>query len=353
MSWGEDNAYPDYLLGLYDSVPTLGSVIDGCVDYVAGDGVTLRRFREGLDGNRVNLQGDVIMEQVRDLARDWWTYGGYALQVIRDRAGRPAEIYYIDMRYLRSNRTNDVFYYSEGFGRGGRKEVKVYPRWMDIPQERWAQMDEQERNRNASGIVFVKSSRTQVYPRPRYRSAVVACEIEKCIDQYHLNAINNGFAPSIIINFNNGIPNDEVKKEIEKDVMEKFCGPGNAGRILLSWNMNRENQTTFQVPQTHDFGERYDALATRSRQEIFTSFRANPNLFGIPTDNNGFSSEEYEESFRLFNRTQIRPVQMMIVNTYDSILGPGSISITPFSLDGVDSAVTGNNTEEVEDGSAA
>ena len=347
VSWGEDNAYPDYLLELYRSVPTLSSIVDGCVDFIAGDGVSIINYHNGIAAGEVNIQGDTIAEQVRNLAKDYELYGGFALQVIRDRTGRPVEIYYIDLRYLRSDKNNEVFYYSENWGRAGRKDVKVYPKWMDISPERWAQLTDEERNRHASGILLVKSISTQVYPAPRYASAVVACEMEKSIDQYHLNAISNGFAPSIIINFNNGIPTDEVKKEIEKSVMEKFCGPGNAGRILLSWNPNRENQTTFQVPPVHDFGERYNALAARSKQQIFTAFRANPNLFGIPTEGNGFSNEEYEESFRLFNRTHVRPVQRIICSAYDKILGiSGAVTITPFSLEGGEGTVMGNNGGE-------
>ena len=346
VSWGEDNAYPEYLRGLCGSVPTLSSVVEGCTDYTAGNGASVIRFHDGLADSAVNIRGDEVADHVREIARDWWMYGGFALQVIRDRAGRPAEMYRLDMRYVRTNKDCSVFYYSEAWGRAGRKDVKVYPAWMDISPERWAAMSDEERDRHASGIVLVKADGSQVYPVPRYGSAAVACEIEKCIDQYHLNAIGNGFAPSIIVNFNNGIPTDEVKKEIEKEVMEKFCGPGNAGRILLSWNPNRESQTTFQVPQTHDFGERYSALADRSRQQIFTAFRANPNLFGIPTEGNGFSNEEYEESFRLFNRTQIMPAQRIICRTYDRILGTsGAVTITPFSMDGSEGAVSGSNRE--------
>ena len=83
-----------------------------------------------------------------------------------------------------------------------------------------------------------------------------------------------------------------------------------------------------------DFGEKYKSSATNSRQKIFTAFRANPNLFGIPTDSLGFSQEEYESSFRLFNRTMIRPVQMMIADAYDKIYGRvGVLTITPFSME--------------------
>jgi hypothetical protein len=82
-----------------------------------------------------------------------------------------------------------------------------------------------------------------------------------------------------------------------------------------------------------DFGEKYQSLAKHSRQQIFTAFRANPNLFGIPTESLGFSQEEYESAFRLYNRTQIRPVQRLIADTYDKIYQKkGVLTITPFSI---------------------
>ena len=41
IEWGTNNLYPDFLQDLYDNVATLRSVIDGCVDYIAGDDVTI------------------------------------------------------------------------------------------------------------------------------------------------------------------------------------------------------------------------------------------------------------------------------------------------------------------------
>lgn len=82
-----------------------------------------------------------------------------------------------------------------------------------------------------------------------------------------------------------------------------------------------------------DYGDRYDSLAKRSRQQIFTAFRANPNLFGIPTENLGFSQEEYDAAFRLYNRTQIMPVQKLICRSIGKIFGDQNyMTIEPFTL---------------------
>ena len=167
-----------------------------------------------------------------------------------------------------------------------------------------------------------------------------ACETERSIDEYHLNAIKNGFSASIFLQLCNGVPvTDEQRAEIEREFIEKFTGGENAGRVMLSFSPDRQHSAIVQELHTEDFGARYDALATRCRQQIFTSFRANGNLFGIPTAS-GFNSEEYAEAFKLFNRTQIVPVQKRIADAFDRVCGEqGVLTITPFTLDGVGQTV--------------
>lgn len=333
VEWGTNNLYPEFLSDLYENVATLKSVIDGCVDYIAGNEVTILPLRPGMDGV-MNSRGDTIMEQVKDISHDEEKIGGFALQVIRGKDGNPSEVYYIDMRYLRTNEECDVFYYCEDWKKPGRKKVIIYPKFLPSVAEKWQTMTEEERSRHASSILFVKGHNRQVYPTPRYAASVKSCEIERCIDDFHLNAINNGFTGSYVINFNNGRPTPEQMEEIEENFVEKFSGHQNAGRIAFSWNENRTSATTIEQVQVQDFGEKYKSLEVTARQRIFTAFRANPNLFGIPTENLGFSSEEYESAFRLFNRTHVRPIQKKIADAYDKIYGKkGVLTIVPFSMD--------------------
>ena len=332
VQWGDGNGYPDYLLELYNSVPTLRSIVNGNVDYIGGNGARLAKLIGDNAEGIVNKHGDTIDAQIRDIARDFEIYGGYALQIIRNTLGEVAEIYYIDVRFLRCDKENSVFYYSEKWGKGTQEAI-VYPAFM--PSIDWARLTDEERDRHASSILYVKNQHTQVYPSPLYTASVKACEIERCIDDYHLNAINNGFVSSMIVNFNNGVPTDEMKEEIEDAFNEKFSGHQNAGRIMFSWNRSKESATEVITPNIEDFGDRYKALSEHSRQQIFTAFRANPNLFGIPTEGNGFANEQYAESFKLYNRTQIRPVQDNIIRTYDRILGgSGNVAIVPFNMEG-------------------
>ena len=138
----------------------------------------------------------------------------------------------------------------------------------------------------------------------------------------------------MIVNFNNGVPDDGTKAEIEKDFTEKFTGSQNAGRVMFSFNTDRTNAVSITEPKVDNFGERYAALSKHTSRQIFTAFRATPVLFGIPTDNNGFAADDYENAFRLYNRTMVRPVQRKICDAFDRIFGAqGVLTIVPFSLD--------------------
>ena len=333
MEWGTRNSYPDYLLDLYNNVPTLRAIINGNIDFIAGDDVSIQPLTQHLPNGIMNNRGDHIREQIKDISKDYEIYGGFALQIIRNLIGEVAEVYYIDMRFLRTNKEGNVFYYCEDWSKSVRKDVVVYPAF--IPNLNWDALDDEARNRNASSILYVKNVHTQVYPAPLYAASIKACEIERLIDDFHLSDINNHFVSSAIINFNNGIPDDEVKEQIEREFTEKFCGASNGGRTAFSWNPNKESATDIVEFEVKDFGERYKTLSDHSRQQIFTAFRANPNLFGIPTEGNGFANEQYAESFKLYNRTQIKPVQRMIADAYDKIYGqPKVLTIVPFSMDG-------------------
>lgn len=338
VQWGTGNRYPDYINELYETVPTLQTIINGSVDFVAGDEVTMAVGSRAY--SRVNHSGDTPRDVVREAALDVFKLGGFALQVIRDYAGNVADVYPIPMDYLRSNKDNTVFYYCEDWQKKARTDAVVYPRFRAFTPEEWARLTPDERDRHASSIYYYKTVRRGTYPRPPFMAATKDAEIERNITDFHFNSLENGFNSSMIINFNNGLPDQEMKDEIERDVNEKFSGHQNGMRILLSWNPNRDSATTFEVPKVEDFGERYKALSTHSRQQLFASFRAIPALFGIMTESTGFNEQEFDQAFRLYNRTAIRPVQRAIGDAFDAIYGgAGVLSITPFTLEGVDTQI--------------
>ena len=324
--WGVDNHYPEYLNELFNECNTLRTIIMGTADYVQGDDA---QFTDPKFAFEVNKKGDTARELVQLLAKDYLTYGGFTFQVIRDKDGNIVELYWLDFRYVRTSEMGNEIFYSEDFAKRYTRSQKVlkYPRF--IP----------EAKNVAASVVYYKNEKSHVYPSPVYVGALKACEIERNIDEYHLSALLNGFAPSYLINFLNGIPSDEEKAEIEKNISDKFCGASNAGTFLLNFANGKENAAEVIKLESEDFGEKYKAAATRAREQIFCAFRAVPALFGLMTESKGFTQEEFEQAFKLYNRTVVRSIQTLICDQIDKVMGmKGSLVITPFTLE--------NKTEE-------
>lgn len=318
--WGDANQYPNYLFSLYSSVATLQTIINGTADYVMGSDITTNAE---ILSKAVNKTGDTFRDVISKIIMDYLIFGGFALQIIRNPYKQIIEIYYIDILKLRSDEKNEVFYYSDDWYSKsyGRIKTLIYPKF-NINDD------------NPTSIFYYKGNITRnTYPVCRWGSAVVAAEIEKGIDTYHLNELNNNFMTSSIINFNNGVPDEHQQEEIERKLMEKFSGKENAGRILISYNDSKDNAAEIVRLNTDDFADRYNNLAKRCREQLFIAFRAVPVLFGLMTENNGFSREEFLQAFELYNKTTIQPIQRIMIEVFDEITGVNnSFSFLPFEI---------------------
>lgn len=333
IAWGSDNQYPGYLFSLYTDCATLQSIINGTADFICGNDIScnLPRFEK-----TVNKNGDTINDIIQRISTDYLIFGGFALQVIRNANGEISELYWIDFTKIRSDKKNEVFFYSDEWDKSyGRVKYIIYPKFN---------IDDS----NPTSIFYYKGNKTRgTYPTPLYNAAVTSCELEKKINEFHLNEISNNFLTSKIINFNSGVPDDDLKNEIERNLNEKFSGSENAGRILISFNANKDSETTVTDLPMDEFAERYNALQARCREQIFLAFRAQPIIFGLQKENNGFSQDEYLQAFALYNRTVVQPIQQVIVKSFDKILGmESSITIVPFSIEVTKDTLIDENTVE-------
>lgn len=315
--WGDGNYFPDYIYDLYMNVSTLHSVIDGTIDFVCGDSISVDSDRFSI---QINNNGDTIEDLFRNIAKDMLMYGGFAVNIVRNRKEEICGLYHIPLIRLRTNEDKTKFYYSTDWAKSyGRVKYAEYEKYDPAKKQ-------------LSSVYYYSNNNLGVYPISCWVAATKACEIEKHINNYHLNTLNNGFTSSYIINFNNGIPTDEQKAEAERYVNEKLAGSYNAGRILLSFAEDKDHAVELIKLETEDYGEKYSTLVSRTKQEIFTSFRATPNLFGLPTETTGFNSQEYAEAFKLYNKTVVQPIQKTITRIISKILNV-DVNITPFDID--------------------
>lgn len=298
VSWGKDNRFPNDLYDMYQNSAILQSVINGTADYVFGSGV-ISAF------DVVNDKYETLEDVVKRCVFDLLIFGGFAIQLMY-KGGKVEAMYWLDFQKCRKSEDENKVYYSDDWGKYAKKALE-YNAWTPGTDK-------------GTCIFYYKGHKTRgIYPVPMYIGALKSVKISTEISNFHLNNITKGFASNAVISFNNGEPDEDTKARIEKDVKEKFCGTDNAGSFLLLFNESKDNACEIAKIQDDKFDLKYDALAKSVKEDIFIAFRATPTLFGLPNENNGFSKQEYLESFELYNKTVVVPLQKDVERAFKSI----------------------------------
>lgn len=301
ISYGDKNDFPNYLFDLYLRSTVLQSIIEGIIDYTVGAGIT-----SAVLNNEVNSDGETLEDIVKHILVDYLAIGGFAINVLRDSNDRVSEIYWVDIRNVRLSEDGKTAYYSENINGWGSKaeEIPVF--------------DSNLKQKNS--LFYYKGHISRgLYPIPRWSGAIMAVETSTEISKYHLSAILNNFNPSALVSFNNGVPDKATQEAIERKINSKFVGSENVNRLILSFADGGENATTIQTLGTDNSDQKFSILKDSIFEEIFIAFRATPELFGMKKDGSGFNKTEYLESFDLFNKTMIQPLQKDITRCFDKI----------------------------------
>ena len=169
----------------------------------------------------------------------------------------------------------------------------------------------------------------------------------------------NGLAPSMLINFNNGTPNQQERQLIEKKIANKFSGTSNAGKFILAFNDNKESQAEITPVQLSDAHNQYQFLSEESTQKIMVAHRiVSPMLLGIKDGSGlGNNAEEIKSASLLMDNTVIRPFQELLIDSFDQILAYNDISLNlyfttlqPLEFTDVDKSVQDDEAIEEETG---
>jgi capsid portal protein len=217
-------------------------------------------------------------------------------------------------------------------------------------------------SREAREILYIKNYTPgkYYYSTPDWVSALQFSFVEAELSNLHINNIENGFLPAVMVNMNNGIPAPEERDTIEDLIERKFTGTRNAGRFMISFNDDKERQPTIDTIQIDSLHEKYKYVAEYAQDRILVAHRiTSPLLFGIRTANNGFSSqsEEMKTAFSILQTMTINPFQNLVINYLTAALDEGGYEgsqlffeqLTPLAILSQQAEETGKTVGQVED----
>lgn len=317
IKYGRDNSFPEYLIKLYNQSSIHAACVNAIVEGIIGGGLQ-STDEQALD--KANKKGESWNDIYSKVSMDFYLYGSYALEIIwsLDRS-RIAEVYHIDFSHIRAaekdhrNHIPGYFISTEwnGHKRVTEKDVHYLPVYNPHTKEE-----------EASQIFVLKEYRPgqEYYPLPNYNGALKVIELDTEIDNFHVNNIKNGLAPSLAITtFTNGSPDDV--EAIEQSLRANYGGSDNAGALVYMDVDSPENAPVITPINQNGADDYYNAVNDISLQKILTAHRiTSPMMLGIKTSGQLGGRDEVIDAFLLFNNTVLVPLQQDVLVGLESLL---------------------------------
>jgi hypothetical protein len=298
IPWGLDNLAPYHYINFYDSITEHRAAINFTESNVVQSG-----------------WGNLDYWLVKKIVFDYMLFGSYALEVIQTRGGQNT-INYIDISKCRlSSDKTKIGYFEDLYeldSRGklsstNKIDVKWYPITDDIKK---------------GGIYIYKNSKSRTdYSKPLWNASLTSLDTMLAIQSFHNSNAKTSFAPTVIINMNNGEPDAETKKKIEKSIKDKFIGV-EGQKFMLLFNEGKENAATVTKLVNDSLDQKFETLQKFIQNQILIGNGiTSSQLIGVKADSQGFSKTEFDESLEIFREWLIKPIQKEISYSLNSLLG--------------------------------
>ena len=325
VEYGDNNDYFKYLIDRYNGSPTNNAVVSGVIDMIFGKGVDATDSAKNPEGY-LQLRKLISDQELKKVINDYYMLGNGAFQLIYNKdKSKIVEVYHMPVETLRAEKCDEegdvrAYYYAYDWS-----EVRSKKGVDRIPAFGFGEQGDKVE------ILYFRPYRSgsYYYSPVDYQGALPYAELEGEVANYHINNIKNGLAPSMIVNFNNGVPPEEERDIIESQIKQKWGGTSNAGKFILSFNDSSDSAASIEPVQLSDAHNQYEFLSRESQQKILVGHRiTSPMLFGVKDQTGlGNNADEIKTAFTLFDNSVIKPKQDQVINALDEILAFNNISL--------------------------
>ena len=310
VEFGEKNDYPDYLISLYNESPKHGAIVKGKVNYIFGKG-----FKDV--PKPANTEGESWNVLLKRCVQDGQLFGGYYMQIVYNALGNIANVFHIPFQKVRVSKDLRKFYVKDDWQVSNYKEkARCYDAYN--PNEK-----------TGSQILYIKqyNPSSEIYPKPDYFQCLNYIESDIQISRHILGNAKHNFVATKLINFNNGMPQEEEQEQVELDMKKKFANH-DGDRFVLSFNPSKENAIDIvDLGQTSLTKEDFTNVNNLVQQEIFAGHQiTSPMLFGIKTEGQLGGRSEIRDAYEIFNNTFVNERQQAHEEVFNKLMNLAGVT---------------------------
>ena len=337
VEFGAKNNYPNYLIELYGESPKHGAIIKGKVNYIYGKGF------EDVE-QKANSLGETWNQVMKRSILDDELQGGYYLQIIYNALGKIKDVFHIEFQKVRASKDLKTFYVKNDWTASDFKEkAREYPAFNP-------------NDPSGPQIFFVKqyNPKSDVYPLPSYFQGLNYIESDIQVSRHILGNAKHNFVATKLINFNNGLPQEEEQEEVETDLKRKFANH-DGDRVVIAFNPSRENAVDIvNLGETSLTKEDFTNVNNLIMQEIFSCHQVtSPMLFGIKTEGQLGGRSEIRDAYQIFQNTYVNERQQEHEQTFTTLMNLAGIEgefkivpVEPLSFEFSEAVMSANMTRD-------
>jgi len=320
VKFGQYNSFPEELIELYNNSSIHNTCVNAIVDGIVGEGLVAE---PDYVLEKANRDGETWNNIFKKVAQDYKLYGGFSLEVIWNKARTAiAEVYHIDYSFLRAKEKDyrgkiPGYYISDEWATQYRytgKSVEDLP-YLPVYNEHTNELEPRQvyvYNPYRPGMKY--------YPLPDYVGALRVIDLDTEVDNFHINNIKNGLAPSLsITTFTNA--DEEEREAIERMLQTQYAGSNNAGSLMYMDVDSPENAPIITPIPQNGADDYYYNVNEMVVQKILTAHRiTSPMILGIKTPGQLGGRDEVIDAYLLLVNTVIRPYQQDILYCFETLL---------------------------------
>lgn len=305
---GNNNSNFQIYKDAYDDSPTNSSIINAFVNYVYGEGL--------IDINGQELWKYISQEDALLICKDYKTYGGFALQVIWNKARTPLRleylpIYKLGVKYNVQTIKVEGYWYSYDWKNFYKFRPFLFPLFTGGYKG------------NDREILYVRRPTPEpFFPVPDYLSGIPWAKVEGRLANAGENHFKNSIGDITLINYNNGKQaTTELARSEAAKVRSMVAGSENQGNVIVSFNDGVEESVVIDRISPPELNQQNVFFSEEAERKLIVAHSAPPILFAGSNQGSGFSSnaDEIAVATKALYRRHINPMRGVILKGLMSV----------------------------------
>ena len=321
LMFGTDNDIPRTLTQLYTTVPMHSAIIDKKTSLLFDGGI------RDLDGNKLDNPNkhETYDSYVYKICSDYANYGQSFSRILWERGGAKVA--------TQEHIINDSVRLSNPVKNDGViNKVYVNSRYNN-PMYEWSVFTDLRQSFITPYLLYntIEKKNEQVlhikgyngvtpYGLPDFFSAMKDLNTLGEMSTFHNANIHQNMQPGFKFIFEGAMPSKEEKDRIIKATREKYSSAENGGKPMFFF-VPEGNKVTAEPMAVNDVAKMYSLLAKDVKESILVSHQIPQKIAGIETKGSLGSSKEVMELLELFKHTVIQPMQRIILDALEPIVG--------------------------------